>query len=186
MTDSSTVPGWHHDHLIHGWWVIPGRLLATEYPAAKTAQETAAKLAVLRAAGITSFVDLTEAGEPTWGGEPMRPYVGDLYDGAAYRRCPIPDTGVIDDDGYDEILAHIRAELDAGQVVLAHCWGGKGRTGTVIGCWLIDQEGLGFPEVLQRLQQLREGTRKAHHRVPDTAEQAEVLSRRAQRKEAGR
>jgi hypothetical protein len=175
------MPSWNHDQLIHGWWVIPGRLLATEYPAGKTPEKTAAKLAVLRQAGITSFVDLTEAGEPTWGGEPMRPYAGDLYEGAAYRRCPIPDTGVIDDDGYDAILAHIRAELDAGRVVLAHCWGGKGRTGTVIGCWLIDQEGLGFPAVLRRMQELREGTKKADHPVPDTPEQADVLRRRAQR-----
>lgn len=186
MTDSRTEPSWDHDQLIHGWWVIPGRLLATEYPGGKAAEKTARKLAVLRQAGITSFVDLTEAGEPTWGGEPMRPYAADLYDGAAYRRCPIPDTGVIDDDGYDAILAHIRAELDAGRVVLVHCWGGKGRTGTVIGCWLIDQEGLGFPEVLERMQDLRDGTKKAHHRVPDTDTQCEVLRRRAQRKETPR
>jgi protein-tyrosine phosphatase len=101
--------------------------------------------------------------------------------GAAYERFAIPDCGVVEDTEYDRILAHIRAELDAGKVVLAHCWGGKGRTGTVIGAWLIDHEGLGYPEVLDRMRDLRQGTRKADHPVPDTEEQAAVLRRRAQR-----
>lgn len=180
----TTFPTWEHDQLLHGYWVIPGRLLATEYPGAKDPEKTARKLGVLRDAGVTSFVDLTEAGEPTWGGDPMRPYDGDLYAGALYRRFPIPDTGVIDDDGYDAILAHIRSELDAGRVVVAHCWGGKGRTGTVVGCWLIEQDSLGYPEVLTRMQELREGSRKARHRVPDTDVQRDVLRRRAHRTEA--
>jgi hypothetical protein len=54
----------------------------------------------------------------------------------------------------------------------------------VVGCWLIDEEHLGFPEVLDRMQELRKGTCKAHHPVPDTDEQAAVLRRRAQRREA--
>ena len=85
---------------------------------------------------------------------------------------------------YDAILAHIRAELDAGKVVLLHCWGGKGRTGTVVGSWLVDELGLGYPEVIDHMQELRAGSSKAHHPVPDTQEQHEVLRRRAQRTEA--
>ncbi len=180
MHDNNTnTPSWPHDDLVHGWWVIPGRLLATEYPGAKDPQKAARKIRVLLDGGITSFVDLTEAGESTWDGTPMVPYDGDLE--ARYQRFAIPDCGVVDDSEYDRILAHIRAELDSGEVVLVHCWGGKGRTGTVIGAWLIDQQGLGYPEVLHRMQDLRRGTRKAHHRVPDTEEQDAVLRRRAQR-----
>jgi len=110
------------------------------------------------------------------------PYGDDLA--AGYVRFAIPDTSVIDDAGYDRILAHIRAELDAGHRVFVHCWGGKGRTGTVVGAWLIAQDGVGHPEVLDRMQELRIGTRKAGQPVPDTPEQAEVLRRRAQRKGA--
>ncbi len=183
MTDNAiNPPSWPHDELIHGWWVIPGRLLATEYPGAKDPDKAARKIATLLDAGITSFVDLTEAGEPTRGGTPMVPY--DVAPPARYARFPIRDTGVLPDAGYDPIVAHIRAELDADQVVLVHCWGGKGRTGTVVGCWLIDQDGLGYPQVLDRMRELREGTCKAHHPVPDTPEQAAVLRRRAQRKGA--
>lgn len=182
MTNSNSIPSWEHDEQIHGWWVIPGRLLATEYPGAKEPDKAARKIQTLLDAGITSFVDLTEAGENTWGGTPMVPYANGLA--ARYVRFPIRDTGVRADGGYDPILDHIRAELDSSQVVLVHCWGGKGRTGTVVGCWLIDEQHLGYPEVLDRMQELREGTRKADHRVPDTDEQAAVLRRRAQRKGA--
>lgn len=173
---------WEHDDLVHAWWVIPGKLLAGEYPGARRASTEARKLTALLAAGVDSFVDLTEAGEKTRGGAPMVPYHRGLP--ARHVRFPIRDTGVINDAGYDEILEHIRDEIDAGRVVYVHCWGGKGRTGTVVGAWLIDQDGLGYPEVLERMQELRAGTRKADHPVPDTPAQAAVLKRRAEAKRA--
>lgn len=169
-------PSWPHDDIIHAWWVIPGRLLAGEYPGSTDPDTAALKHQTLLDEGVDSFVDLTEDGEITWGGTPMQPYRGLA---ARHVRLPIPDNSVIDDAGYDRILAHIRAELDAGKVVFVHCWDGKGRTGTVVGAWLIAEDGLGYPEVLDRMQQLRSGTRKAHHHVPDTDEQAKVLRRRA-------
>ncbi len=184
LADAPALPAtaWEHDDLIHAWWVIPGKLLAGEYPGATRASKAARKLKALLAAGVDSFVNLTEAGEKSWGGTPMVPYHRGLP--ARHVRFPIPDTGVISDAGYDEILEHIRDEIAAGHVVYVHCWGGKGRTGTVVGAWLIDQDGLGYPEVLERMQQLRAGTRKAHHPVPDTREQAQVLKRRARAKGA--
>ncbi len=180
MTSTNTnSPSWAHDDIIHAWWVIPGRLLAGQYPGSTDPDKADLKLQTLLDAGVDSFVNLTEDGEITWGGTPMQPYDRGLA--ARHGRFPIPDTSVIDDAGYDRILAHIRAELDAGKVVFVHCWGGKGRTGTVVGAWLIAEEGLGYPEVLDRIKDLRKGTRKAGHRVPDTDEQAAVLRRRARR-----
>jgi len=184
MTNNNNRPSWDHDDDIHGYWIVQGRLLATEYPGAKDREKALRKLQVLLDAGVNSFVDLTERGESTWDGSPMVPYDGLLGPGTTYRRFPIPDTKTIDDAGYDAILAHIRAELDAGKVVLLHCWGGKGRTGTVVGSWLVDELGLGYPEVIDHMQELRAGSSKAHHPVPDTQEQHEVLRRRAQRTEA--
>ena len=184
MTVNNNRPSWEHDRLVHGWWVVPGRLLATEYPGAKDQAQALLKLQGLSDAGVNSFVDLTEPGERTWDGSPMVPYSGLLAPDVTYKRFAIPDTKTITDGGYDRILAYINAELDAGKVVLVHCWGGKGRTGTVVGAWLIEQQGLGYPQVIDHMQELRLGTVKADHAVPDTQVQHDVLRSRAQRREA--
>lgn len=183
---------WPHDQVLHAWWVLPGRLLAGEYPGSLDPVQSARKRQVLLDAGVDSIVDLTEAGEWAGGGKRLEPYAELLTADAvtrdlcppAHARHPIPDTGVIADAGYDRIVRHIDAELAAGRIVYVHCWGGKGRTGTAVGCWLIDHESVGYPKVLQRMQELRRGSRKAGHRVPDTDEQSEVLRRRAAREEA--
>ena len=44
-----------------------------------------------------------------------------------------------------------RAEGDAAYV---HCWGGVGRTGTVIGCWLV-RHGLDQGDPIARIAELR-------------------------------
>jgi hypothetical protein len=192
FNNTLVTPSWPHDQILHAWWVQPGRLLAGEYPGSIDAVKSASKRAVLLDAGIDSFVDLTEAGERARGGQRLKPYHHLLCAEADSRgltfprhsRHPIPDTYIIEDAGYDRILEHIRDELDAGRVVYVHCWGGKGRTGTVIGAWLIDNEGLDYDSTLARLQELRRGTKKADHRVPDTEVQDDVLRRRAARKGA--
>ena len=178
-SNNTASPSWPHDDIVHAWWVIPGRLLAGEYPGSIDPEKAALKIRTLLDSGVDSFVDLTEDGESTWGGAPLEPYDRGLT--ARHVRFPIPDTSVIDDAGYDRILAHIRAELDAGKVVFVHCWGGKGRTGTVVGAWLVAGEGLGYPEALDRMKELRAGTRKADQRVPENDEQVAVLRRRARR-----
>ena len=51
--------------LPNSFWVLPGKLLAGEYPGAPTPQHTHARLAQLLASGINSFIDLTEPDEVT-------------------------------------------------------------------------------------------------------------------------
>ncbi|MEO8827751.1 MAG: protein-tyrosine phosphatase family protein, partial [Lapillicoccus sp.] len=66
-------------------------------------------------------------------------------------------------------------------VVYVHCWGGRGRTGTVVGCLLVD-DGLSFDEVIDRLAELRSTSSKAHVRVPESRTQDEVIRQRAARR----
>jgi hypothetical protein len=47
----------------NSYWVQPGRWLAGEYPGAEDEAESARRIALLCAAGLDTFIDLTEAGE---------------------------------------------------------------------------------------------------------------------------
>lgn len=120
----------------NSFWVTPGQLLAGEYPGSKDEAEARQKVGALLDTGITYFVDLTEEGE-------LRPYAHLLPEEAASRgkmvihsRCPIQDTSVTSRGHMVEILNEIDTAISNGHGVYVHCWGGVGRTGTVVGCWL--------------------------------------------------
>ena len=113
------------------YWLVAGRLLAGEYPGQADLQGARGKVAAFLRAGITTFIDLTEPGE-------LRPYEPLLpWDTVEYRRLPIRDLSVPTDAGHLlAILDAMDAALAAGRNVYVHCWGGIGRTGTVVACWL--------------------------------------------------
>jgi hypothetical protein len=112
--------------------------MAGEYPLARTAPEAERRLQALLDAGITYFIDLTTADDP------LDPYEQPVRDMAAqrgaevrYSRRAIPDMGCPSADTMDAILDEIDSALADGHVVYVHCWGGIGRTGTVVGCFLV-------------------------------------------------
>ena len=95
------------------------------------------KLGKFLDAGVTCFVDLTEEHE-------LEPYAGILEDEATrrglrvrYQRLPIPDMGTPSVDRMRHILEVIDEAGQSGETLYLHCWGGVGRTGTVVGCCLI-------------------------------------------------
>ena len=81
-------------------------------------------------AGVTLFLDLTQDGE-------LDPYASLVEPPARYLNMPIRDFSVPTRDGLVAILDEIDAELDAGGLVFVHCWAGCGRTGVVVGSWLV-------------------------------------------------
>lgn len=172
---------WPHDQFLHAWWVQPGRLLAGEYPGDPDAPGARQKVALLIDAGVRTFVDLTTPADPL---APYAPLVAQAAQARQldlrHERFAIPDLGVVDDDRYDVAARIIEAGLTRGAVYV-HCWGGIGRTGTVIGCVLADQ-GLPYDDVLERLETLRSGSRKAGRPAPEMPLQREVLRRRAARR----
>ena len=173
---------WPHDETLHAWWVEPGRLLAGEYPGARTTEHAAEKLRLLiDDARIDTVIDLTT---PADGLAPYREALRRAAENAGRQvniyAHPIPDMGVIGQDGYDQIVARIRAEIVAGRTVYVHCWGGKGRTSTVVGCLLID-DGLDYDAAIARIAELRADTRKARDACPESPSQHRLLRERAAR-----
>ena len=125
------------------YWVVPLKFLAGEYPGDKDPVKARKKINQFLAAGIRHFVDLTELGEKAWSGE-LAPYDAILSEeaqnssiNATYRRFPIRDNSVPSDSEHlAAILFAIDWRIREGDAVYLHCWGGIGRTGLVVACWL--------------------------------------------------
>jgi len=159
------------------YWVIPGSVMAGEYPGAANEEEAWLKLRHFLACGVREFLDLTEEGE---GIEPDRlvPYEKILFEEAAamsqsvkYQRMPIRDQGT--PDGSKQmtiILDSIERAVQAGRLVYIHCFGGVGRTGLVVACYL-KRRGQTSEQAIRTLQLLRSRTAKADHRSPETPDQ---------------
>lgn len=157
--------------------MTPGQLLAGEYPGSHLPEEAAEKVGLLIDAGVDSIVDLTSPNDC------LAPYLEQLKAGdrqIEHFAHPIPDMGVISQDGYDQIVERISTEIAAGRLLYVHCWGGRGRTSTVVGCLLID-DGLDYDATIARIAELRAGTRKARYPCPESWSQHQLLRDRVSR-----
>jgi hypothetical protein len=152
------------------YWVIPGRLLAGEYPGDPDAAQSRERLSRLQQAGIDSFVDLTEDGE-------LPPYAHLLGKHADYLRSPIVDTTVPNNAAQTrELLATIRAALARERRLYVHCRAGIGRTGLIVGCFLAEEESDGRAALKSLNRLWRQSERSVvWPKVPQTAAQAEYI-----------
>ncbi|KAL0958785.1 hypothetical protein HGRIS_014106 [Hohenbuehelia grisea] len=125
----------------NSYWATP-LLLACEYPwTPKVTIPSKQKLDALLNAGVRTFIDLTECGE-------LSPYAEYLVDRAAalgidvdmieYHRFPIRDRSLPESVEYMyRVLDVLRDNERRGRISAVHCRGGIGRTGMVVGCWLV-------------------------------------------------
>ncbi len=156
------------------FWVVPNRFLAGNYPSDRDPIKAAERLRRILNARVSAFVDLTQRREP------LRPYEEELeaIDPLVVRaHLPIRDMGVPQSsEQMRRILDFIDAEMARGGCVYLHCWGGHGRTGTVVGCWL-RRQGLGPEEALDELRRLRtrQATAEWQSEGPQTAQQFDYI-----------
>jgi hypothetical protein len=162
--------------IAESYWVQPGFFLAGEYPGHFDQEHTRKRLDDLIKAGFDMFVDLTRPNETTpylkLLQEQSRSYGVDVQ----HHRFAIGDFGLPNAELMQSILDTIDEALQKGRTVYLHCWGGIGRTGTVVGCYLV-RHGKTGPEALNQLAEWWQGVPKSriHPQSPETDEQIEFI-----------
>ena len=175
MRADGALAGW--DSLLSGLargpiaqsYRVAGRLFAGEYPGASEAR-AAEPLAVF--GGVDVFVDLTHEAD---GLTPYESLLGLRAAGGARRiAVPVPDFSVPDESTLVRALDAIDAALERGLTVYVHCWGGIGRTGTVVGCWLV-RHGASGEAALARIAELHGATPAGARSSPETEGQRQAV-----------
>ena len=151
---------------------VTNQIYAGEYPRNKDRESSLVKLKQFESFGITHFVDLTEEGE-------LAPYEDMLHSGASYQRFPIRDVSI--PKSTEEVRKLVLRIIDIvhndpDAKVYIHCWGGVGRTGTIVGCLLSELYQLSYDETMTKLEELFSACPKsAYRRTPETAGQRNFI-----------
>ena len=150
--------------------------MAGEYPGQFDGELTRKRIDALIEAGFNTFIDLTRPNETV-------AYLRILLEEAKHYeaevkhlRFPIGDFGLPTSELMTDILNTIESELNAGRKIYLHCWGGIGRTGTTVGCYLV-RRGKTGAEALHQLAEWWQTVPKSkiHMRSPETREQIEFI-----------
>ena len=160
--------------LYQSYYLGDKNIYAGEYPGDKYGEKAEHKLQQMIHFGVRHFIDLTEEGELT-------PYAHLLPTNCTYTRFPIRDVSV--PESVDKVVKLIgRIEELSGRndgSVYIHCWGGVGRTGTIVACYLAERmKEPAFDNVLKKLRSLFSDMPKSAHRVtPETKEQEAFVAK---------
>ena len=160
--------------LYQSYYIGSGHTFAGEYPGDKNGEKAKDKINHMLHFGVRHFIDLTEEGE-------LRPYAHLLSRECTYDRFPIRDVSIpksIHD--VQRLLDKIRdfSKRDDGYIYI-HCWGGVGRTGTIVAC--LRAEGMANPTIENALTCLRnlfsEMPKSSHRVTPETKEQVAFIGK---------
>ena len=148
-----------------------GIIYAGEYPGDKNGEFAKHKIEQMYHFGIRHFIDLTEEGE-------LRPYNHLLPNDTTYTRFPIVDCGAPKNiESVQRLLLRIEELKKMEGYVYVHCWGGVGRTGTIVACYL--SQNWKEPELNHALEVLRrnfsEMPKSAYRKTPETKEQIDFI-----------
>lgn len=160
------------------FWVVPGKLLAGHLPARKDNDIMRSNILNLLNVGVRVFINLMESTEKDLDGSDLPAYEKTLQELSRaenlitrYYNLPITDLGVPSVSKMTEILDTLDDSINSALPVYIHCWGGKGRTGTVIGCYLIRHGMATTQNVIDMIKYLRRTDPKSDFSSPETEEQ---------------
>ncbi len=149
-------------------------LFAGQYPGSPNKKECSEKLNELLRLGISASVCLMQQHEIDF----LTPYKEALIaknPALKWLHYPIVDMSVPSKPLMVEILDKMDELIAAGEKVYVHCFGGHGRTGVVIGCWL-KRHGFRKQEVYLKLAQWRNQTLFGKTSSPQSAEQFSMVN----------
>jgi protein tyrosine phosphatase len=157
-------------------------LLAGFYPGSKDPKEGTTKLTALINAGIRHVINLMKPDERDLSGHRFVPY-DDLMTSLAakmrisitFDQLPIKDRSVPTERHMTRILNQIDLCIKHGKSVYVHCLGGIGRTGTVVGCYLVRHSMATEKNVLGMIRNLRKDSEDSSRTSPETREQRKMV-----------
>ena len=147
---------------------------AGEYPRDIDDERSVKKIKQFERFGITHFIDLTEEGE-------LRPYSQLLDSRIQHIRFPIQDVSIpASVKSVKELIERIQGILKENDrnKVYVHCWGGVGRTGTIVGCLLSHQNNYEYDKTMAALKKaFSDCLKSAYRHAPETQEQCDFIAR---------
>jgi len=149
----------------NSYWLEPGRILCGEYPKEIDDMEDDEAMSSLLESGARVFIDLTSEGKHTPYDEIARSCarkMGIDPETLKFHRFPVPDgsvPGSVED--MQRIVDAATKANEEGLIAYIHCWGGRGRTGTVAGCLLSEITGHTGEEAMADLQVRWQGCAKS-------------------------
>ena len=152
---------------------VTDNIYAGEYPRDRDEDTSVNKMRQFERFGISHFIDLTERGE-------LASYKDFLF-GMSHIRFPITDESVPEStDKVNNLLWQIDQILRVfpDMKIYIHCWGGVGRTGTIVGCLLAHQMGYDYDQTMAELRRLfKDCPKSAYRKIPETEEQCRFIAR---------
>lgn len=158
----------------YAYWVRPHQLLAGAHPAALSPEMARETMRELLAANVTVLIDLTEDGEYEAYSQIAHEEAAAAHQTVQCWHFPIPDRGTPSSEQMTRILDTIDEALAAGKGVYVHCLAGIGRTGTVVGCYLV-RHGRSGDEALHEIMRRRRGLEYGDMLSPETMAQCDMV-----------